>query len=76
VVQAAGFVGEARLVETGLAKYPFSMSTVAEIEAAIEKLPAEELEKLTDWMEERKALLAAADSIFVMLDEEERRVRL
>jgi hypothetical protein len=48
------------------------MSTVAEIEAAIEKLPAEEFAKLLAWMEEYQALIGASQDLFAMYDEEER----
>jgi hypothetical protein len=47
------------------------MSTVAEIEAAIEKLPAAEWGKLLAWIEERKALSGASEILFALYDEEE-----
>ena len=47
------------------------MSTVAEIEAAIEKLPPAQQRELVAWLEERQALLQSADSLFAMYDEEE-----
>ncbi len=47
------------------------MSTVAEIEAAIEKLPTEEFAKLLAWIEEYQALIGASQNLFAMYDEEE-----
>ncbi len=48
------------------------MSTVAEIEAAIEKLPPAELSELLAWLEEYQAMISASDSLFAMYDDEER----
>lgn len=47
------------------------MSTVAEIESAIERLSPQERRELAAWYEERQALLNAADSLFQTYDEEE-----
>jgi hypothetical protein len=47
------------------------MSTVTEIEDAIEKLSPQERRELAAWYEERQAMLNAADSIFQSYDEEE-----
>lgn len=47
------------------------MSTVAEIEAAIEKLPPTDFRELFRWMEEQHALLGASDALFALYDEEE-----
>lgn len=47
------------------------MSTVLEIEKAIETLPPEELGQLRLWFVEREATLAASSSVFAMYDEEE-----
>ncbi len=48
------------------------MSTVAEIEAAIEKLPPDELGELLAWIEERQLMTGASEALFAMYDEEER----
>jgi hypothetical protein len=48
------------------------MSTVEEIESAIEKLSPQERRELTAWFEERQALLKSADATFQSYDEEEK----
>jgi len=48
------------------------MSTVAEIEAAIEKLPPAEFGELLAWIEEYQAMVSASQALFAMYDEEER----
>ena len=48
------------------------MSTVAEIEAAIEKLPPAAFGELLAWIEEYQAMVGASQALFVMYDEEER----
>lgn len=50
------------------------MTTVAEIETAIEQLPKEEYQELLAWIEERQGLLASSDALFTMYDEEEAQV--
>jgi hypothetical protein len=47
------------------------VSTVKEIEVAIEKLTASEVSELVGWLEERQRLAAAAESLFQLYDEEE-----
>jgi hypothetical protein len=47
------------------------MSTVAEIEAAIEKLPPAEFSELLAWIEEYQAMVGASQALFAMYDEEE-----
>jgi hypothetical protein len=47
------------------------MSTVAEIESAIEKLSPQEQRELAAWYEERQALLNASDMLFQAYDNEE-----
>ena len=47
------------------------MSTVAEIESAIEKLSPQEQRELAAWYEERQALLNASDLLFQAYDNEE-----
>ncbi len=44
------------------------MTTVLEIEKAIEQLPPADLCKLSDWLDDYKMTLAASDTIFAMLD--------
>jgi hypothetical protein len=48
------------------------MSTVTEIETAIEKLSPQEQRELATWYEERQALLNAADSVLQSYDDEEK----
>ena len=48
-----------------------AMSTVAEIESAIEKLSPQEQRELAAWYEERQALLNASDMLFQAYDNEE-----
>jgi hypothetical protein len=47
------------------------MSTVAEIESAIEKLPPTELGELLAWIEDYRAMIGASQALFAMYDEEE-----
>ena len=47
------------------------MSTVLEIEAAIEKLPPAELGELLAWIEEYRAMAGASEALFAMYDAEE-----
>jgi len=47
------------------------MSTVAEIESAIEKLPPAEFSALLAWIEEYQAMVGASQTLFAMYDEEE-----
>ncbi len=47
------------------------MSTVTEIEAAIEKLPPTDYRELLAWIEEHQAMVGASEALFVMYDEEE-----
>ncbi len=47
------------------------MITVAEIEAAIEKLPPAEFGELLAWIEERQAMVGASEALFTLYDEEE-----
>ena len=49
------------------------MSTVAEIEAAIEKLRPVELNELLAWLDEYQAMISASDALFAVYDEEEQR---
>jgi hypothetical protein len=47
------------------------MSTVAEIEAAIEKLPPAEFGELLAWLEEYQTMVGSSRALFAMYDEEE-----
>jgi len=49
----------------------FCMSSVAEIEKAIESLPTAEMLEVGEWLDARRAMIAASESVFQMLDEEE-----
>jgi hypothetical protein len=48
------------------------MSTVTEIEAAIEKLPPTEFGELLAWLGEYQAMVGASEALFALYDEEER----
>jgi len=48
------------------------MSTLVEIEAAIEALPADELAKLARWLEDYQAMIGTAETLGELYDEEER----
>jgi hypothetical protein len=47
------------------------MSTVAEIESAIEQLPMEQVQEIAAWLEEYQAAINASAAVFEMLDAEE-----
>lgn len=47
------------------------MSTVAEIEAAIEKLPAAEAREVALWLQERQQMLNSSEALFQRYDKEE-----
>lgn len=47
------------------------MSTVLEIEKAIEGLPTREMLEVGQWIDERRSMMAASEAIFQMLDHEE-----
>jgi hypothetical protein len=47
------------------------MSTVLEIEKAIESLPSAEMQKLFAWMQEKQEMIEAVSSMFSMYDDEE-----
>lgn len=49
------------------------MSTVAEIEAAIQKLSPEEVSQVALWLEEYQQMINASAEIFKMYDAEESR---
>ena len=47
------------------------MTTVAEIEHAIETLPTPEVSELARWLDEYRLMLSASADVFSMLDAEE-----
>lgn len=47
------------------------MSTVLEIEKAIEQLPTKQLFEVAGWLEDRTFMIAASESMFQTLDDEE-----
>jgi hypothetical protein len=49
------------------------MSTVSEIETAIEKLPPAKVEELAAWLDDYRQTLHAAAAVFALLEEEENR---
>jgi hypothetical protein len=50
------------------------MSTVAEIESAIERLPIEQLREVAAWLDEYQATSNASATVFSMYDEEENKL--
>jgi hypothetical protein len=47
------------------------MSSVLEIEKAIESLPTSEMLEVAEWLDTQRAMIAAAEATVQMLDEEE-----
>jgi cytochrome c553 len=47
------------------------MSTVVEIESAVDKLSPQEIREFAAWFEQRQAMLNAAEATFLAYDEEE-----
>ena len=47
------------------------MSTIAEIESAIERLPTEQMLEVAAWLDEYRAMIAASEGMFAALDAEE-----
>jgi hypothetical protein len=47
------------------------VSTVAEIESAIEQLPIEQMREVAAWLDEYQATINASAAVFSMLDDEE-----
>ena len=52
-------------------RYFPAMSTVAEIEAAIEQLPTRQMLEVAGWLDERRGMIASSEALFQQLDEEE-----
>jgi len=51
------------------------MTTLLEIESAIEKLSLRDVQELVQWLEENQMMINASEEIFSMLDEEESQAR-
>ena len=47
------------------------MSTVAEIESAIEKLPTEQFLEVAAWLDDYRAMINVSEALFQSLDAEE-----
>ena len=47
------------------------MSTVAEIESAIEKLPTEQFLEVAAWLDDYRAMIHVSENLFQSLDAEE-----
>ena len=47
------------------------MSTVAEIETALEQLPTQQMLAVAAWLDERRAMLSTSETMFQQLDEAE-----
>ena len=47
------------------------VSTVTEIEAAIEKLPSADFSELLAWIEDYRAMISGSETLFAMYDDEE-----
>jgi len=60
-----------RLVEVGSKSYDIKVTTVAEIESAIEHLPMDQVREVFAWLEEYQATSNASSEVFAVLDEEE-----
>lgn len=50
------------------------MSTVAEIESAVEKLPLDKVEELAVWLDEYRQFTHASALLFRLYDEEEKQL--
>lgn len=48
------------------------MSTIAEIESAIGRLSAQEVDELASWLDEYRQMIRASAEIFSLYDEEEK----
>lgn len=51
--------------------YPQCMSSIAEIESAIEKLSPAELKELAGWLDEDQQMVNASAEMFSLYDQEE-----
>ncbi|MFM8458377.1 MAG: hypothetical protein ACKOB0_05460 [Chthoniobacterales bacterium] len=47
------------------------MSSVVEIEKAIESLPTSEMLEVAEWLDAQRGMIAAAETTFQMLDDQE-----
>ena len=53
-------------------KYIENMTSIAEIESAIERLSPVEVKELAAWLEEYQQMISASAEIFSLYDEEEK----
>jgi hypothetical protein len=53
-------------------KYIDNMTTIAEIESAIERLSPAEVKELAAWLEEHQQMINASAEIFSLYDQEEK----
>jgi hypothetical protein len=53
-------------------KYTNSMTAIAEIESAIERLSPAEVKELAAWLEEYQQMINASAEIFSLYDQEEK----
>ncbi len=47
------------------------MSTIAEIESAIERLPTEQMLEIAAWLDDYRAMVQASEQLFARLDAED-----
>ncbi len=47
------------------------MSTPAEIESAIERLPTDQMLEVASWLDDYRAMLQSSESLFQRLDDQE-----
>ncbi len=59
------------LVERMIAAICSNMSTVAEIESAIQKLPTEQMLVAAAWLDDHRTMIQASEGVFVALDAKE-----
>ena len=52
------------------------VSTIAEIESAIEKLPTDQMLAVAAWLDDYRAMIQASENTFAQLDVEEGALRL
>jgi hypothetical protein len=57
--------------QSSVNRYVKSMTTVAEIESAIEHLPIQQVREVAAWLDQYQATINASAEVFAMLDAEE-----
>lgn len=60
-----------RLKSLTLKRHYLIMSSVAEIESAIERLPSEQVREIAAWLEQYQSTIDASATVFSQLDSEE-----